>query len=152
MARKNRLSWYERTLVAHASLLLPLVEVWMRRRGFPRCRDTLLRIARRLPSRGSRPADPAPQARRTAFLVEHANRRYALYPADCLARSVVLQYFLTRMRLPCELRVGVRTLTGRFEAHSWIEYAGEPLNEKEPVRGIYCRFDQALEPSVTNQR
>ena len=85
--------------------------------------------------------DQLSQAQRTAELVTYANRRYSVYVADCLTRSLVTQYLLRCMQIPAELKLGTRTTTGQFEAHAWVEYDGHALNELEDVQTIYSVFD-----------
>jgi hypothetical protein len=53
----------------------------------------------------------------------------ALYPgrALCLERSLTLYYYLRRAGIGAEFRLGARPHP--FEAHAWVEYAGEPVND-----------------------
>lgn len=80
-------------------------------------------------------------AQHIAMLVDLGNRHYSLYPADCLTRSLAVQYFLTRHGVESKLCLGVRTITGQFEAHAWVEVDKTPLNEVESVQDIYTAFD-----------
>lgn len=81
------------------------------------------------------------EAQALARTVEYGNAHYSIYPADCLTRSLVLQYLLTRRGGEAQLCLGVRKLTGQFEAHAWVEVEGVPLNELETVREIYTALD-----------
>jgi len=81
------------------------------------------------------------EAQHIAKLVERGNSRYSIYPADCLTRSLVVQYFLTRHGVESKLRLGVRTITGQFESHAWVEVNKTPLIEFEPVQDIYTTID-----------
>ena len=87
----------------------------------------------------------ADDAHHVARLIELGNRRYSIYPADCLTRSLVLQYVLIRQGIESELCLGVRTITGQFEAHAWVEVDNMPLNETESVQDIYSAFDWTAE-------
>jgi hypothetical protein len=53
----------------------------------------------------------------------------ALYPgrALCLEQSLVLYYVLRRRGVPVVYRHGVQPQP--FEAHAWIEYCGEAIND-----------------------
>jgi hypothetical protein len=53
----------------------------------------------------------------------------ALYPgrALCLERSLALYYYLRRAGVDARFRLGARPHP--FEAHAWVEYAGEPVND-----------------------
>ena len=121
-------------------LMLPLVEFWLRRTSFKRCQRDLARLARWLPPYAARKISVA-EAQALARTVEYGNAHYSIYPADCLTRSLVLQYLLTRRGGEAQLCLGVRKLTGQFEAHAWVEVEGVPLNELETVREIYTALD-----------
>ncbi len=84
----------------------------------------------------------APQAaERVAREVERAGREYSLYPVDCLVRSLVVVWLLRRRGIAAEFRLGVRTLTGRFEAHAWVEHGGVPLGEDADVARVFDAFE-----------
>ena len=131
--------WRDRLVQIQAGLLIPIVEIWMRKRSFRRCQAGLIRMADLFPRVSSPPS--IERAQSIAALVDTGNRRYSLYIADCLTRSLVLQYMLRRRNIPATLRLGVRTITGQFEAHAWVEYEGSALNELEDVRTVYAPFD-----------
>lgn len=142
----------ERALVLKAALMIPLVEIWVRVSGFQRCRNSLQGLAGFLNGRKPENKKDLEQAQRIAGLVDIANRRYSVYLCDCLTQSLVVQYFLTRQQIPSELRVGVRTITGQFESHTWVEHSGVALNEPESVRKIYTEFDcKKSSPSTGNR-
>ena len=56
-------------------------------------------------------------------------RASALYPgrAKCLEQSLVLYYLLRRRGIAVQYCQGVMAYP--FEAHAWVEYAGEVLND-----------------------
>jgi hypothetical protein len=61
----------------------------------------------------------------------------ALYPgrALCLEQSITLYYYLRRAGIHVKLRFGVEPFP--FQAHAWVEYHGEPVNEfPERVRNF----------------
>jgi hypothetical protein len=137
----TELSWPERLLVARAVLLLPLCSLAVHRLGFWRSFLWLRRLAgpelpRALPDEAQ-----LARARRLAGLVLLANERFSPLRASCLPRSMVLWYQLRRGGIPAELRLGARTVTGRFEAHAWVEVAGRPLAEAADVARVFEPFD-----------
>ena len=77
--------------------------------------------------------DEAPDESRSRADVEHLARRItmaaAFFPgrARCLEQSLVLYAMLRRDGVAARLRLGVRPHP--FEAHAWVEYAGEPVLE-----------------------
>lgn len=132
--------WRDRALAVRVGLFIPVIEFWMRRSSFQRCQKGLLRLARWLPPY-TRKVTSLAQAEQIARLVALGNQRYSLYPADCLTVSLALQYVITRLGGQAELCLGVRTITGQFEAHAWVEVDGVPLNQLETVTEIYSRMD-----------
>lgn len=124
-------------VVFRAALLLPTVAILLRMRGLQFC----LRLARwRLRGIETGSCD-FESASRIQVLVAHANERYSLLRVDCLPLSLVGWYLSRRMGCATTLRLGVRTLTGRFESHAWIEMNGVPVGEIEDVRNIYSTMD-----------
>ena len=134
------LSLRDRLLSLRAGLMIPVVEIMLRRQGFQRSQRMLGILARRLPFKRQAP-EGIDSAQWIASLVDLGNRRYSIYPADCLTRSLVLYYQLARHRTDAEICLGVRTIMGRFEAHAWVEVDGIPLNELETVGNLYTKFD-----------
>lgn len=134
------LNWRDKFLAVRIGLLIPVIEIWMRTSSFQRCQRGLLRLARALPPYTRKVNSPA-DAEKLARLVALGNQRYSLYPADCLTVSLALQYVITRLGGQAELCLGVRTITGQFEAHAWVEVEGVPLNQLESVNDVYSRMD-----------
>jgi len=121
--------------VLAASLLLPLAGLALHTIG--------VRRALRLFAGGRRGKGTCDlqMAERVARDVERAGREYSLYPVDCLVRSLVVVFLLRRRGIAAELRLGVRTLTGRFEAHAWVEHLGVPLGEDADVARVFDAFE-----------
>jgi len=136
----GQLTWRDKWLAMRAGLLIPAIEIWMRKSSFQKCQSKLQAIARLLTKKNTK-IYTMHDALHIAKLVELGNNRYSFYPADCLTRGLVVQYFLTRHGVESKLCLGVRTITGQFEAHAWVEVDKTPLNEVEPVQDIYTAFD-----------
>jgi hypothetical protein len=63
---------------------------------------------------------------RLVWAVRAASRRVP--GATCLTQSLALHCLLTRAGHHSQLRIGANMdQTGRFQAHAWVEYEGEPL-------------------------
>lgn len=139
-AEPQLFNWRDKFLAIRIGLLIPVIEIWMRASSFQRCQRGLLRLARALPPYTRKVTSPA-EAEKLARLVALGNQRYSLYPADCLTVSLALQYVITRLGGQAELCLGVRTITGQFEAHAWVEVEGMPLNQLESVNDVYSRMD-----------
>lgn len=121
-----------------ASVLLPLAGLCLHVLG-------LRRTLRLFASERKRPSRPPAReaAERLARAVERAGRDFSVYPADCLVRSLVLVRLLRRRGLCADLRLGARTLTGVFEAHAWVEHAGQPLGEDGGAARVFHAFESA---------
>ncbi|MEM1111417.1 MAG: lasso peptide biosynthesis B2 protein [Pseudomonadota bacterium] len=117
------------------------MEVWLRMTSCRHCYRSLEWLAQYVPpyrtQRGGYDA-----ADRLAQIVDYANERFSLYPADCLTKSLVLHYHLKRLGWRPRLVFGVRTLTGQFQAHAWLELDGRPLQQLTNVREIYTPMDE----------
>jgi hypothetical protein len=91
---------------------------------------------RRLLNRWSTPISTMSLERERAFVsaaTKHVTVAAAFFPgrALCLEQSLVLYHLLTRNGIPARFRLGVRT--HRFEAHAWVEWRGEPVNEPAEI-------------------
>lgn len=64
--------------------------------------------------------------------------RYHVVRADCLPRSLCLQWMMARRGWQAQLRIGVRKEQGRVCAHAWLEDpTGRPIHEREDVRSHF---------------
>lgn len=89
-----------------------------------------------------------PQARAIARL-EAGVARWIFLPTNCLEQSLVLWWVLKRQGIPGELRIGGRKENGRFEAHAWVEFAGEPLEVTGEAHLHFVPFDWPLDSMET---
>jgi hypothetical protein len=138
-----------RRFLFSAACLLPLMSIALRRLGFKRCYAAINRMTAKhtLPSPPS--ALALDFAKRIAGSVIGVNRRYSFYQASCLAESLVICALLRRRGITARICLGVRTITGVFESHAWIEYDGQVLNDIDRVNQIYMPFDLSrLEPKA----
>ena len=110
----------ERRILGEALVLLPAASAGLKLAGLRRTRTFLARIA------GEGRTREALDARTIARLVAIA-ARHGPIRAHCLSASLALQSLLRRYGFEGELRLGVRRLDGRFEAHAWIEHRGVAL-------------------------
>ena len=86
-------------------------------------------------------ADDAGKAQAVGRLVDIAARRGVGRPT-CLARSVTLWWLLRRRGIDSTIRIGVRTVEGRMEAHAWVEHAGLVLNDADDVAERFAPFEE----------
>jgi hypothetical protein len=106
-----------------SGLLLLGIRLHLKARGFGRS----IALARRLGGGRSAAADtPGDLVEGTARSVATAA---AFFPgrAICLEQSLTLYVLLRRRGVPAQLRLGVQPYP--FNAHAWVELAGQPVNE-----------------------
>src|SRR4051812_28469889 len=102
----------QRLLVAHALLLVPLVRLSLRMRGFTRTARSLAHRSQRAVGRAD-----LETSRRAAEAVALVTGR-SLIGARCLGRSLVLWFVLRRRGIDAELVVGSEMpRDGRLPAH-----------------------------------
>jgi len=130
-----------------AAVLLPLISVSLRLRGF---RATQSSLQKRLPGAASRltnqSSGPHPHEERTALtarMVKAAAHRTWGRP-QCLEQSLALWWLLGRQGIPSSVRIGTRKTGAKFEAHAWVECDGVALNEPEEPHEHYAAFAEAF--------
>jgi len=117
MLRFLRLSPAERTLLLQAALLLWGVRLGLWALPF----RTLQRLLARLRGASSQHAALG----KVVWATEVAS---AFVPAPtCLTRALAAHTLAARYGHPTELRIGVATRAGNFEAHAWLEHRGKVL-------------------------
>lgn len=142
LRRFSALEWTAQTLFLRALVMLPLVGLSLKLRGFEATRSTLRKtLSHAKPSSDSDSLNK--QIGLTAHMVNAADRHGLVHPS-CLVKSLTLWCLLGRQGIPSELRVGVRKEGGQFEAHAWVEREGTALNEPEERHHHYAAFDAAL--------
>ena len=139
--RFSALERRQRALFMRASVLLPLISMSLRWRGFRKTKALLQRFLS-VPYR-PKISDPRKDARLTTEMVRAAGLHGIGHPS-CLETSLTLWWLLARHGIASELRVGVRKEGEKFEAHAWVECEGEVLNDPESNHLHYLAFDAAL--------
>ena len=150
--RFRRFSGLERpaqSLFLRATVLLPIVSLSLRWRGFRATQATLERFVSN-PSAKKDCSNAGERTKLTAQMV-HAAERHGLVHPTCLALSLTLWWLLERQGIESQLRVGIRKENGKFEAHAWVERDGAALNEPEEQHHHYSAFDAALSSLPTDE-
>jgi len=138
------------SLFLRALLLLPLVSLSLRWRGFRGTQATLERFL----SNGRAGQDSAEVSKRaalTAHMVAVADRRGLVHPS-CLAKSLTLWWLLGRQGIAADLRIGIRKENEKFAAHAWVERNGAALNELEEHHRHYAAFDAAFSSMSSDEQ
>ena len=130
-----------RGLFLRASVLLPLISISLKWRGFRKTKAALQYFLS-VPY-GSQNPNAEARAALTAQMVGAAGDHGIGHPA-CLELSLALWWLLARQGIASDLCVGVRKDGERFEAHAWVEYGGAALNDPERNHRHFAAFDAAL--------
>ena len=142
LRRFSALEQPAQTLFLRSLVMLPLVGLSLRFRGFDATRSTLrksLTYTEGQAGSGSHDKHIA----LTAHMVNAADR-HGLFHPSCLVKSLTLWWLLGRQGISSRLRIGVRKEGGNLEAHAWVEREGTALNEPEERHHHYAAFDSAL--------
>jgi hypothetical protein len=121
-----------------AALLLPLARLAISRVGLA---SSISWIEARKPA--SRLKPPISEMRAMSRLINLA-ANHTPSGGSCLARSVLLKWLLLRRGVECQLHIGVRMAGKRLEAHAWIEYEGEPINDRRENCESFCAFPKPI--------
>lgn len=129
-----------RKMFRRAAVLLPLVGVSLRLRGYRRTQEWLQ-------ARWERRRQALPQTASSKDIVEKTCRmvraavHYGMPGASCLEASLTLWYLLRLQGISASVRIGVRKHMNLFEAHAWVEHEGTALNQLEEVHRHFAPFD-----------
>ena len=148
--RFNALERPAQELFLRAVVLLPLVTLSLRWRGFGRTQASLkLILSNAHPEH--EPGLVSRDAAVTAHMVNAADR-HGLIHSSCLAKSLTLWWLLSRQGISSHLRIGIRKEEEKFEAHAWVERDGAALNEPDEHHHHYAAFDAAFSSLPPEQR
>ena len=146
LARLRALAAADLWRLCLAVLGLPLNALGVRLFGLRPWMGFLARTAGRASTGRATPADlqRAKQAWRVVGMAVH----HAPYRGNCLSGSLTLWWLLRRQGLPSDLRIGVSTLSGRFEAHAWIEFQGNVINDRPDVGRRFSTFERPINSAI----
>jgi hypothetical protein len=123
-----------------AALLLPLIRMSLRLRGFRATHRTLqLRIRRGV---AALPEMTAVGETTQVCRMVLAAGRYSLLKGTCLERSLTLWWLLARKGIATQLRIGARKSGEKFEAHAWVERNGSAIGEPDGTHVHYAAFEK----------
>ncbi|HEX5130313.1 MAG TPA: lasso peptide biosynthesis B2 protein [Usitatibacter sp.] len=115
-ARLRALSPAERRLLRRALALLPACALGVKLVGLRRTREWF----------GAMRPIPQATAQQVVRMAAAAARR-APWKDGCLPAALALERMLAAQGIGSELRLGVRKVGGRFEAHAWLERDGQRI-------------------------
>lgn len=132
------LPWAAQWRLGALALLLPLVDVHLRKRGLRATRERLARLRGHAPLRQPTEGDQR-WAQRLAQLAATAGRR-GLYANTCLRQALIVHWWLRRRGLPAELVIGAQPGLGELDAHAWVELGGIALAQHRELPPELVRF------------
>lgn len=150
LGRFLRLPFSGMVLFLQAYLLISLTALALRIGGLQRWQSLLLRFVPKSAAVDTSTA-ASERAHLAASLVAAAARRLP-FSSNCLHQSVALWWLLRRHGFASELRIGSRFREDRFEAHAWVEYAGQVLNDSKDVHLQFTPFSRPFTPKEAGSR
>jgi Transglutaminase-like superfamily len=140
LQRYSALPLEARKLFRRAAFLGPVIGVSLRFRGYAKTQGWLQsRLDRQTIQYSETPEIPS-RIETTCRMVRAAEH-YSLVRVTCLEESLVLWYLLQNQGIFATIRIGVRKLAGKFEAHAWVERNGSALNQTDEQHLHYRAFD-----------
>lgn len=139
LAKLSRLSWGDRLVVLQTLVLLPAIALALSTIGLPATQRHLIRLSPGATAELS--VARSSQAYWFANLVNRVARHYPIW-GNCLKRSLTLWFLLRRHGIISDLRIGVRRHQGEFQAHAWVEYDGQIINDQPTVYEHYGVFEK----------
>lgn len=136
------LSHSERRYLLCATVLLPSVAGGLRLIGLSRTQSVLARLARVTRRLTGGALDPA-RAQAMERMVRIAAGASRLQ-TRCLQRSLVLWFLMHAGGLQAEIWFGVSKDANGVNAHAWVEYDGQVLNDTSGVRDQFAAFKPAM--------
>ena len=138
----RNLSKSDRALVVRAMFLLPIVATSLKTLGLRRTQSWLS-------GNSLGPVVPPTEqtrgnVRRAAKMVAVACRRQPLR-SSCLPRTIVLWSLLRRRGIATDIRIGASSNSqGELQAHAWLEWNGEVINDVADVGSQYVPFNRPV--------
>lgn len=135
---RRRLSPSDGALLARAMLWMLAVDLGLKVMGFDRLQGRLRCIAN--PQGVAGPGHhqwSTDKIERLCQLVQVAARHH-LYGMGCLPQALTAQKLLALEGVQADLRIGVRKIGDRLDAHAWLEYQGCPIGEGAHIRDTFA--------------
>jgi len=136
-----------RGIFLRAAVLLPVISVSLKMRGFGATQKFLLGslpIARQTSQQDSiHVVDDLKRTQLTSRMV-NAAIGHVWRASTCLEKSLALWWLLGHQGIASQLRIGARKLNNKFEAHAWVERDGTTLSDSQQEHRHYAAFDAAF--------
>src|SRR5690242_1858527 len=147
LRRFNALPGSAKKVFVEAGVLLPLLKISLRLRGFRATQRALQRFVGRAGRRSD--AATAESCKELISRMVLAAARHSLFSTSCLERSLALWWLLARQGVASQLRIGVRRTAEKFEAHAWVESDGVAIGEPDGTHLHYAPFAKEFSEELT---
>jgi len=147
LKRYRALDGESQRLFWRAAFLLPWIRVSLRMRGY---NATFASLQSRAGLIANDTSDSPEQVRRICRSVRSAVH-HSFLRFTCLEESLGLWYLLRKQGIVSQLRIGVRKSSGKFEAHAWVEFGGEAVNQAEATHLHYAAFEKEFSEPPAGQ-
>ena len=142
LRRFSALSRPAKGLFLRAVVLLPLLSVSLRLRGFGATQRFLQKFI--TPRKSGLPVTAAESCAALTSRMVLAAARNSPIPSSCLERSLSLWWLLARQGIATQFRIGVRKDGEKFAAHAWVERDGVAIDEPEAQHLHYAAFAEEM--------
>jgi len=152
LQRFRKLDFAARRLFLRAVVLLPVIALSLRLRGFVATQTALQRfLSGGTTDRGKKSTDKnvcsttaaSKEVGRTVRMVRAA-ADYGIGHPTCLEQSLALWWLLGRQGIASSVRIGAHKAAGGFAAHAWVECDDIAVNEGDELHAHYAVFDAAF--------
>ena len=134
------LSLEEWRLLISSMVLLPLVALSLRMRGFKQTQNSMQRFIPEEPNLAHLNEAEMKRARVIARIVAVA-AGHGVYRANCLRKSLVLWWMLARKGIKSKIVFGVQKQSvDNFSAHAWVECGGLNLSDSDEIQQKFGSF------------
>jgi len=138
LIRFNASDWL---VLLQAVLLLPALNILLRRVRLERVQSRLAAWSQRVSRSKDHDADRARAVSRTV----DALARRTPFESNCLHRSLTTWFLLRRRRFDPTMRFGVKP-DKPPTFHAWIEIEDQVINDRPDIASIYLPFPTAIQP------
>jgi hypothetical protein len=145
LQRFSALDSKARAIFLRAAMLLPVISLSLRIRGFQATQHSLQNFSFFSKSE-MRSHENLTDSERVTLVVHMVNAaaRHGWGRPTCLEKSLALWWLLRRQGITSSVRIGARTAGGKLEAHAWVECEGAALNDPGGEHRHYATFDAAF--------
>jgi hypothetical protein len=143
----GQFSSHDRRLLFQAVLLLPIIHFALSFLGYYRLQRLMDKLFPLKLSNTPRPeTEILHQAREIARIVSIA-AQHGFFRASCLRKSLLVWWFLRRQGVQSNICFGVQMIDHQLEAHAWVEYKDNIINDSASFIKNYQALRDILPPT-----